>query len=51
MNLFAKKFRDRLVAMQDKEYKKFVSSLIPSVNSDRIIGIRAPILRDRKSVV
>lgn len=45
MNLFAKKIRDRLVAMQDKEYKKFVSSLIPSVNSDRIIGIRAPILR------
>lgn len=37
--------KDRLLSMQDKEYKKFHSSLMPGIDEDRIIGIRIPQLR------
>lgn len=34
-----------LFAMQDKEYKKFISALLPTVDPETIIGIRTPALR------
>lgn len=37
--------REQLFAMQDVEYKDFYSKLIPTVDSDKIIGIRVPVLR------
>jgi RimJ/RimL family protein N-acetyltransferase/3-methyladenine DNA glycosylase AlkD len=35
----------RLSLLQDKEYKSFISSLLPTVNDDTIIGVRTPALR------
>lgn len=35
----------QLFAMQDLEYKAFHSKLMPTVDEDKIIGIRIPILR------
>ena len=37
--------RQALYAMQDAEYKKFHSGLIPTVDPARIIGVRTPMLR------
>lgn len=37
--------REDLFAMQDEGYKEFHKKLIPTVDSDRIIGIRTPQLR------
>lgn len=34
-----------LFAMQDKRYKEFQQKLIPTVNQDRVIGVRTPTLR------
>ncbi|MBQ6893659.1 MAG: DNA alkylation repair protein [Clostridia bacterium] len=39
------KIQKELFAMQDKEYKAFHSRLMPTVDSDTVIGIRTPILR------
>ena len=36
---------DNLITHQDLKYKKFMSSLLPTVNSETIIGVRMPILR------
>lgn len=36
---------EKLFSMQDEEYKKFGSSLLPTVENEKIIGIRTPILR------
>ena len=35
----------RLFKLQDIEYKKFHSKLMPTVDSDKIIGVRIPVLR------
>lgn len=35
----------RLFEMQDKEYREFHSKLMPTVEKDRIIGVRTPVLR------
>lgn len=35
----------KLLALQDPEYKKFHSALMPTVNPDVIIGVRVPLLR------
>ena len=35
----------KLFEMQDLEYKSFHSKLIPTVPTDKIIGIRTPLLR------
>ena len=35
----------QLFQMQDLEYKKFHSKLMPTVNADNVIGIRVPVLR------
>ena len=37
--------RERLFALQDNEYKAFHSKLMPTIDADRIIGIRTPKLR------
>ena len=36
----------RLYAMQDKEYRSFQSRLMPTVNPDKIIGVRVPKIRE-----
>lgn len=40
-----KKIRAGLMARQDKAYHKFVSKLIPSLDPERMIGVRTPELR------
>lgn len=40
-----KKIRDRLMVMQDLEYRDFQSKLIPGVDNDYFIGVRTPELR------
>ncbi len=37
--------REQLLEMQDTEYKKFHSRLMPTIDPDNIIGIRVPVLR------
>ncbi len=37
--------RKELLSLQDREYKEFSSSLIPTVSPERVIGIRIPVLR------
>ena len=37
--------RKSLLSMKDDEYKNFHSKLMPTVNPDKIIGIRVPVLR------
>ncbi|MBE6714585.1 MAG: DNA alkylation repair protein [Ruminococcaceae bacterium] len=37
--------RESLFAMRDEGYRKFIVSLIPNVDKERIIGIRTPALR------
>jgi len=41
----ADRIQAHLLSMQDLGYKKFQSALIPSISSDRIIGVRTPALR------
>ncbi|MBO7361778.1 MAG: DNA alkylation repair protein [Lachnospiraceae bacterium] len=41
-----KEIREKLLAMQDKEYRDFQAKLIPTVDPKRIIGTRTPQLRD-----
>lgn len=37
--------QERLLSLQDKEYRSFQSRLLPTVNPDRIIGVRVPGIR------
>ena len=37
--------QEQLFAMQDADYKAFHSKLMPTVNPEKIIGIRTPVLR------
>lgn len=41
-----KTITDELFALQDLEYKKFHSKLMPTINPDVIIGVRTPNLRN-----
>lgn len=41
----SEKVRKRLFALQDLKYKEFHSKLMPSVNSEAVIGVRTPALR------
>lgn len=45
MNNAVKTIREKLFALQDKEYKAFHAKLMPNVDDDLIIGIRIPELR------
>jgi len=40
----AEQIRETLLSMKDEKYQKFHSSLIPTVEPDTIIGVRAPLL-------
>lgn len=40
------KIQAELFAMQEKTYRDFSSSLMPTVQKERIIGVRTPILRN-----
>ena len=37
--------KNRLLSMQDNEYKTFHSKLMPTIDPNTIIGIRVPVLR------
>ena len=39
------KLRDKLLSLQDLEYKDFVAKLIPTIDPSTIIGIRTPVLK------
>ena len=39
-----KEIREKLLALQDKEYRDFQAKLIPTVDPERIIGTRTNIL-------
>ena len=45
MNNICKEIRRHLLTLQDEGYREFHSKLIPTVDKDKIIGIRTPILR------
>ena len=46
MKQIEKEIRKRLLELQDVEYKNFQSKLIPTLDKEKIIGIRTPILRN-----
>ncbi|MBQ7344052.1 MAG: DNA alkylation repair protein [Clostridia bacterium] len=39
------KIIERLFELQDGKYRDFTASLIPNIDKERIIGVRAPVLR------
>ena len=39
------RIQEQLFALQDFEYKKFHSKLMPTIHPDVIIGVRTPVLR------
>ncbi|MBQ9106577.1 MAG: DNA alkylation repair protein [Clostridia bacterium] len=41
----AKEVRKRLLELKDEGYRNFTSKLIPTVDPERIIGVRTPLLR------
>ncbi len=45
MNSICEKIRALLFENRDEEYKRFNASLIPTVESDRVIGVRMPVIR------
>ena len=45
MNGITEKIRIRLFRLQNLEYKKFICRLMPTVDPDTVIGVRAPQLR------
>lgn len=45
MNQTAKDIQEHLVSMQDIPYRDFQAKLMPTIEKDRIIGIRVPALR------
>ncbi len=36
---------EKLFELQDKEYREFQSKLVPSIDKEKIIGIRVPEIR------
>ena len=36
---------ERLLGMQDLQYRDFVTKLTPSINKENIIGVRTPLLK------
>ena len=37
--------REKLFCLADEEYKDFQSKLMPTVDKDKVIGVRTPALR------
>jgi 3-methyladenine DNA glycosylase AlkD len=46
MKSFELEIRDKLFEMQDLGYKEFSAKLMPTVSSDKIIGVRTPLIRN-----
>ena len=44
-NTTARSVRERLLALRDEEYQKFVSKLLPNIPPERVLGVRTPDLR------
>ena len=44
-NKVIKSVQGRLFELQDPEYREFHAKLMPTVDKDRIIGVRTPALR------
>ena len=44
-NISTEEIQSRLFALQDLEYKSFHANLMPTVDTDAIIGVRTPALR------
>ena len=38
--------KNTLKKLQDKTYKQFTSTLVPNINPENIIGVRAPNLKN-----
>ena len=38
-------FTEKLLSLQDTEYKLFQQKLVPTVSPDAVIGVRIPVLR------
>lgn len=45
MNDVTKKIQKRLFELQDEGYQKFHAKLVPNINPDTVIGVRAPLLK------
>ena len=45
MKKIEREIQERIIALQDLEYKDFQSKLIPNISSESIIGVRTPALR------
>ena len=45
MHIKPEEIRERLFALQDKEYRLFQAKLVPTVDAETIIGVRTPELR------
>jgi len=35
----------RIISLKDEEYKEFTSRIVPNVDSEKIVGVRVPLLR------
>lgn len=46
MNMICQEIKKRLLELKDVEYKSFNSSLMPTVDPDRVLGVRVPALRN-----
>ena len=45
MDMTEKQITEKLFSLSDEKYKVFHSKLMPTVDSDKIIGVRTPVLR------
>ena len=45
MTQASEEIRTRLFALQDREYQAFNAKLLPTLPSEKIIGVRMPLLR------
>ena len=39
------KIREKLISLQDLKYRDFSSALMPSLDKNKVIGVRTPALR------
>lgn len=46
MNCISEEIRKKLISIKEDRYKDFSSKLMPTVDKDKVLGIRIPVLRD-----
>ena len=44
-NMTKTEIRDKLISMSDEFYRDFQSKLMPTVDKNKVIGVRTPLLR------